>query len=152
MKNMNRKLSSSVEIHATEPLPIRTTNSIETANVIIGACLDAKGREVSLLDVHDVFDIADYFIIVSGRSDRQTQGLAKRILEALSGKGIKPEFVEGYDEGHWIIIDCIDVVVHIFYEPTRDQYDLEGLWVKAKKLPIHPNATPNMQHRTATAL
>lgn len=143
MKNMNRNLRSHVEVQATETLSAQKRNSIDTVNAVIEACLDAKGRELSLLDVHDVFDIADYFIIVSGRSDRQTQGLAKRILEALSKDGIKPDYVEGYDEGHWIIIDCIDVVVHIFYEPTRDQFDLEGLWVKAKKLPIHLQAAQN---------
>ena len=109
-------------------------SSLQVVQRVIDACLEAKGKDLSILDVHDVFEIADYFIIVSGRSDRQTQGITNRILDLMSQSGLQPEFVEGYDEGHWVILDFSDVVVHVFYEPLRDHYDLEGLWIKAKRL------------------
>ncbi|MCB0328980.1 MAG: ribosome silencing factor [Bdellovibrionales bacterium] len=134
MTRLNKhKVSSAPALESHSSLT-EVNESLGTVQRVVDACLEAKGRELSILDVHDVFDIADYFVIVSGRSDRQTQGITNRVLSALEEQGIHPEFVEGYEEGHWVIIDCIDVVVHVFYEPMREQYDLEGLWVKAKKL------------------
>ncbi len=51
-------------------------------------------------------------------------------------KGLTPDIVEGYDDGHWILIDLGEVIAHIFYAPIREHYDLDGLWAKAKKLEI----------------
>lgn len=139
MKTLNKNEVRAPQTHAIAPTRSHGTASgeaLEIVQVMIDACLEAKGRELVVLDVHDVFDISDYFIVVSGRSDRQTQGISNRVLEALEKNGIRPEFVEGYDQGQWVIIDCIDVVLHVFYEPVREQYDLEGLWVKAKKLVV----------------
>ena len=106
----------------------------ELAGKIAGACMDAKGIDLTVLDVSEQSDIAKFFLIVSGRSDRQAQGIANRVVQVLSERGLSPESVEGYEEGHWILLDCEDVVVHVFYEPVRERYDLEGLWMKAKKL------------------
>lgn len=107
---------------------------LDLAHRIIDAGLDAKATDISILDIAAVFDITDYFVILSGRSDRQVQGICNKILQALEHSGIKPQFVEGYEQGHWVVIDLSDIVVHIFYEPIREQYDLDGLWIKAKKL------------------
>ena len=106
----------------------------ELASKIAGACMDAKGIDLTVLDVSEQSDIAKFFLIVSGRSDRQAQGIANRVVQILSERGLSPESIEGYEEGHWILLDCKNVVVHVFYEPVRERYDLEGLWMKAKKL------------------
>ena len=106
----------------------------ELASKIAGACMDAKGIDLTVLDVSEQSDIAKFFLIVSGRSDRQAQGIANRVVQILNERGLSPESIEGYEEGHWILLDCEDVVVHVFYEPVRERYDLEGLWMKAKKL------------------
>lgn len=110
--------------------------SLSVAKRIVEACEDVKGGEVIVLDVASISDFADYFIVASGRSDRQVQGITNRVIEELSRHGVRPLSVEGYEDGKWVLIDCGDVVAHIFYEPIRSEYDLEGLWMRARKLDI----------------
>ena len=113
-----------------------TLTSKELAKQIIEACKDAKGQEISVLDVSTVFGLSDYFIIVSGRSDRQSRGISNRILNDLKDAGVSPGAVEGYDDGQWILMDYGDVIVHVFYGPTREYYDLESLWLKAERISL----------------
>ncbi len=108
--------------------------SAETAYAIVSACTEANGIDTTILDVSKVFDLSDYFIVVSGRSDRQVQGIANRILATMNERGLKPLTVEGVEQGHWVLMDWGDVVVHIFYEPLREHYDVEGLWIRAEKI------------------
>ena len=110
--------------------------SKELAKQIVEACEDAKGQEISVLDVSTVFGLSDYFVIVSGRSDRQSRGISNRILNDLKELGVSPEAVEGHDDGQWILMDYGDVIVHVFYGPTREYYDLESLWLKAERIPL----------------
>lgn len=110
--------------------------SLSIAERIVKACEDVKGNEVVVLDVASLSDFADYFIIASGRSDRQVQGITNRVIEELTKLGVRPRSVEGYEDGQWVLIDCGDVVAHIFYEPVRSEYDLEGLWLRARKLDV----------------
>ena len=98
------------------------------------ACTEAKGRDVLVLSTSEISDLFSYFIIVSGRSDRQVQGIGNKILERTSKCGINPLAVDGMEIGHWVVMDYGDILVHIFYEPLRSHYDLEGLWAKAKKV------------------
>lgn len=114
----------------------QSSQSFEITRDIINACMEAKGRDISVLDVSKSFGLSDYFIVVSGRSDRQVQGISNRILEMLDKNGLSPNSVEGYEEGQWVLIDCGDVVAHIFYEPLRSHYDLESLWFKAPRLDL----------------
>ena len=108
--------------------------SLSVAKHIVQACEDVKGQEVVVLDVASISDIADYFILASGRSDRQVQGITNRVIEELAKHGIRPLSVEGYEDGQWVLIDCGEVVAHVFYEPVREVYDLESLWMRARKL------------------
>ena len=78
----------------------------------------------------------DYFFICSGTSDRQVQAIAEGIQEVLEGEGIRALGLEGTREGKWILIDYEDVVVHIFLEPVRQVYDLEGLWMDAPRINV----------------
>ena len=103
---------------------------------IVEACEDVKGKDVAVLDVRRVSDVSDYFIVVSARSDRQVQGLTNRVIEQLSHLDVHPISVEGYEDAQWVLMDFGDVVVHVFYEPVRDFYDLESLWMRAKRLDI----------------
>ncbi|MGV8074795.1 MAG: ribosome silencing factor [Syntrophobacteraceae bacterium] len=93
-----------------------------------------KALDLVLLDVSDFSSFADYFVICSGKSSRQVQGLADNIESSLRDQRIKPLGVEGRQEGHWILMDYGDVIVHIFYEPVRYFYDLESLWSEAEKV------------------
>lgn len=123
----------------------QSAHSFEITRDIINACMEAKGKDISVLDVSKSFGMSDYFIVVSGRSDRQVQGISNRILETLEKSGLTPVSIEGFEEGQWVLIDCGDVVAHIFYEPLRSHYDLESLWFKAPRLDLkkHFKMGPN---------
>lgn len=103
---------------------------------VVNACEEVKGKDVTVLDVRSLSDIADFFVVVTGRSDRQVQGITNRVIEELLRSGARPLSVEGYEDGQWVLVDCGDVVVHIFYEPTREFYDIESLWMRAKRLSL----------------
>jgi len=111
---------------------------LELRDRIAAACAQAKGMELAVLNVRNVSDLADYFVIVSGRSDRQVQGIGNRILDAAAQHGVYPISVEGFDTGHWILLDFGEIVVHVFYEATRAHYDLEHLWSRAEQVELQP--------------
>ena len=95
-----------------------------------------KALNLSLLDMSGITSFTDYFFICSGTSDRQVQAIAEGIREVLEGKGVRPLGLEGVLEGKWILMDYEDVVVHVFLEPVRQFYDLEGLWVDAPRINV----------------
>jgi ribosome-associated protein len=98
------------------------------------AATEKKAEETLLLDLKGTSSFTDYFVICSGRSDRQVQAIARGIEEALEKEGIRPLGVEGVPGGKWILMDYGDVVVHIFLELVRKFYDLEGLWIDAQRI------------------
>lgn len=106
------------------------------ASRIIESCVEAKALDIKLLDVSQVFSLSSYFVVMSGRSDRHVQGICNRIQHDLGEAKVKPIALEGYDKGHWVLLDYGDVIVHIFYESTREHYDLESLWVTAESVDI----------------
>jgi ribosome-associated protein len=108
-------------------------SSWEKALLLTRFALDKKACDLVVLDVHDHTSIADYFIVCSGRSDRQVQSIAQGIEEGAAEAGFKPFAMEGTQRGHWALIDFSDVIVHVFYEPVRGFYDLDGLWSHAPK-------------------
>lgn len=110
--------------------------SLQMVERALSACADAKGFDFAVLDVSEAFQLSDYFVVVSGRSDRQVQGITNRVLKEFEKQGQKPASVEGFDEGHWVLLDFHDIVVHVFYQQTREKYDIEGLWARAKKLHV----------------
>ena len=83
-----------------------------------------------------VSSYTDYFLICSGKSDRQVQAIAQRIAEVLEEQGNKPLGLEGTSEGKWVLIDYGDLVIHVFLEPIRRFYDLEGLWIDAPRIDL----------------
>lgn len=109
---------------------------LEITRSIVQACNEVKGKEPVVLKVNPGSDVADYFVIVSARSDRQVEGIATKVYEVLGLEGCKPNSVEGLDKSHWVVMDYGDVVLHIFYEPLRSHYNLEGLWYKAERVVV----------------
>jgi ribosome-associated protein len=108
-------------------------DSWEKALLLSRFALEKKAYDLVLLEVREVTSIADYFIICSGRSDRQVQSIAQGIEVNLKQKGIAPLAVEGLSRGQWVLMDFADVIVHIFYSPVREFYNLEGLWSHAPR-------------------
>ncbi len=90
--------------------------------------LAKKGYNVRILNLQDVSSVCDYFVIASGSVDIQVKAIARAIEDGLREEGVKPYRTEGKDRGNWIILDYIDVVVHVFLESTREFYGLERLW------------------------
>ena len=131
----------------TSSPPLTTVN---LATSILQSCVDSKGIDLSVLDVSEAFGLSDFFIVVSGRSDRHVQGLVNRVMNALEERGITPQGIEGFEAGHWIILDYGEVVLHAFYEPEREIYDIEGLWSTAPRLEVQrSNASGDVQLRAA---
>jgi ribosome-associated protein len=113
------------------------TRSLEPGiDPYVKAVLGMKALNVVVLDVHGLASFADTFIVCSGRSHRQVTAIAEFVQKDLKAKGIKPLGIEGLREGHWVLMDYGDVLIHVFYEPVRIFYDLEGLWSDAKRVEV----------------
>ena len=108
-------------------------SSWERTLVLTRLALEKKACDLVVMDVRGLTSIADYFIICSGRSDRQVQSIAQGLEENSAKHGVRLFAVEGTGRGHWVLMDFSDVIVHIFYEPVRKFYDLDGLWGHAPK-------------------
>jgi ribosome-associated protein len=101
------------------------------------AALDKKALEPVLLEVAGQSSYTDYILLLSGRSDRHVQAVADAVQEHLKKAcNVRALGVEGKRDGHWTLLDFGDVVVHVFYHPVREFYDLEGLWVDAPRVAI----------------
>ena len=86
-----------------------------------------KGENIVSIDLAGKTSIADYMIIVTGKSSRQVAGMAEKLRERLGAEGIKAR-LEGQDTGDWVIVDAGDVIVHLFRPEVREFYNLEKLW------------------------
>jgi ribosome-associated protein len=112
-----------------------------TLDLYINAVLGKKAINLVVLDVRGLTSVSDIFIICSGRSNRQVSAIAEYIQVNLKKHDIKPLSVEGKKEGHWVLLDYGHVIIHVFYEPVRAFYDLEGLWIDAKRIDAKPFLT-----------
>jgi ribosome-associated protein len=101
------------------------------------AALEKKASHITILELKQLSAVTDYFLICSGRSDRQVQAIAQFIEEQMREKGVRPLGEEG-----WILMDYDDVVVHIFYDQVRLHYDLEGLWREAPQIDVPTSGAP----------
>jgi ribosome-associated protein len=110
------------------------TDSKIKSLLCLQAAIEKKAQDPVLLELKGMTSLTDYFLLCNGKSDRQVQAIAQAIEEALKKKGIRPIGQEGTVEGKWILMDYDDVVVHIFLEPVRKFYDLEGLWIDAPRI------------------
>lgn len=107
---------------------------IEALKPFLKAVFERKALDVVVLDVRELTSVADVFIICSGQSSRQVMAIAETIRSELRNRKIKPSNVEGISEGHWVLLDYGHIIYHIFYEPIRAFYDLEGLWTDARRI------------------
>ncbi len=111
--------------------------TIEEKTRICALAADSrKAHDIVVLDVGPLSSIADRFLICSGASDRQIRAIADAIRDELAKQGEKPMAVEGYDQGTWILIDCVDLILHIFDDETREFYNLEHLWHQAARVEV----------------
>jgi ribosome-associated protein len=111
-----------------------TTDVDPSLDLYVQAALGRKALGLVVLDVHALTSITDAFIICHGRSNRQVIAIAEYIQTFLKKRNIRPLSVEGAKDGHWVVIDYGQVIIHVFYESMRRFYDLEGLWSDAKRI------------------
>ena len=100
---------------------------------------DKSGFNILTLDVKELGAMTDYFIIAEGNVQKHVQALAKALLELLDEEGMGPCRMEGYSEGDWVVIDVIDVVIHLFTPEMRIMYELEDLWKEAEIVDVPIN-------------
>lgn len=110
------------------------TDRLEHARLVVDAALDKKAEQVSALDVRDVVSFTDTFVLATGNSDRHVRSIVDGITEQLRARGRKPLGVEGLEDARWVLMDCDDVVVHVFQHDVREHYDLERLWSDASRI------------------
>jgi ribosome-associated protein len=97
---------------------------------------EKKAKDIVIMKLDDLTDITDYFLIAGGTGERHVKTIADNVEAGMKERGVKPYSVEGHHDGRWVIIDYQNVIVHIFLEQLRDLYDLESLWIEAKKFRI----------------
>lgn len=111
----------------------------DTENVIlqcVKAAQEKKAEDIVILNVKGLTSVTDYMIICSGSSDRHVQAIASSIEENLKKSRILPIGIEGVRSGKWVLMDYVDVIIHIFYGPVRKFYDIERLWVDAPRVNV----------------
>ena len=111
-----------------------------------------KAEDIVVLDVQQLSSVADYFLICSGSSDRQVRAIADAIADELAQHGEKPLAIEGYQQGTWVLIDCADLIVHVFDDDTRRFYALERLWHRAPHVKVPGVACAMPQPAASEAL
>ncbi|MBN1780456.1 ribosome silencing factor [bacterium] len=111
---------------------VKDTDLLLTAHQIVELALTKKARDVVLLDLKDISNVTDYFICCHGDSDVQVKAIADAIETGMREKGQKPWHKEGTTFYNWVLIDYVDIVVHVFQKETREFYGLERLWGDAR--------------------
>lgn len=111
-------------------------HALDKARLCLKFIMERKAVDPILLDVEKLTSITDYFLIASGNSSRQVQAISGHVQQKMREAGFRASGVEGGQEGHWVLLDYGDVVIHLFYQPVREFYDLEGLWIEAPRINI----------------
>lgn len=126
-----------------------TPRSIELAEAAALAAADKLATDILILDVSDQLVITDCFVLAAAPNDRQVRSVVEAIEERLLGLGAKPVRREGERENRWVLLDFLDVVVHVQHSEERTHYALERLWKDCPSLPLPEGALPPAEARPA---
>ncbi|MDD5924242.1 MAG: ribosome silencing factor [Clostridia bacterium] len=110
--------------------------SLEQAKIAAKALLSKKGINVKIIGVDDISSLADYFVIGNGTNSSQVKALAEEVEFKLDQAGISVSNIEGHRNNSWVLLDYVDVIVHVFSEEAREYYDLDRLWQDGKEIDI----------------
>lgn len=108
----------------------------EKLSTIVKALDSKRAEDIRIIEIGDLTIVADYFVIANGTSSTQTKALAEEVEFKMSQLGIEPNRTEGYQGATWVVLDYGDIIVHVFYKETRDQYNLERLWSDGKDIDV----------------
>jgi ribosome-associated protein len=117
-------------------------DSREVAILIAVAGIEKKASGLEVIDVAGRVDYADFLVLMSGRSDRHVTALASAIEEALRKRNKRALAVEGLPSANWVLMDFGDVVVHVFQDDARSAYDIDALWMDARRVPVPLSEPP----------
>jgi ribosome-associated protein len=106
--------------------------SQELAKRISVLAQEKKGTQIVIINIGKKSDFADYFVVVSGSSNTQVKAICDHIEHELRSEGERPYHKEGYEYNNWVLLDYIDVIVHVFKNETREFYGIERLWSEAE--------------------
>ena len=109
-------------------------DAADLAHRIVEIASDKKGNDIVMLRTAELTTMADFFVICSGRSDRQVAALSGAIVDELRKEGIRPLGLEGRESSRWVLLDYGSVIVHVFAPEEREYYGLERLWGKAAQV------------------
>ena len=107
-------------------------NSDELLQALVQHARTKKAGDILIIDIRGVSDMADYFVLCTGWSPVQIKAIADEVYEKMKHTGHPPWHVEGYESLKWVLLDFVDVVLHVFDPETRDFYALERIWADAK--------------------
>ncbi len=120
--------------------------------IALKAVESKKALDITILDISEIASFANYFLLCTGDSSRQIQAIADEIEAKLKSSGFRPNHIEGYRNAEWVLLDYVDLVVHVFSKKARAFYDLERLWRDAKSVdprkilrPVRKSAAPKKQ-------
>jgi ribosome-associated protein len=121
---------------AARPEPKRTEAGLDLALRAVELARAKKAEDLVLLDLRSLVAVTDYFLLASGASEVQVRAIAENIRDSLAKDGVHPWHTEGLENRRWILLDYVDVVVHVFHQETRSYYLLERLWGDASRVPL----------------
>ena len=113
------------------------------------AALDKGARSIQIIDLRGRVDYADLLVLCSGTSTRHVQSIAEAVETSLRKAKVRPASVEGLSASQWVLLDFIDVVVHVFLDDVRAYYDIEGLWMDAPRVPVPDDADVDSASRAS---
>ena len=129
------KITKPIKIRSVKPKTVTELDALTLARLAVAAAADKKADNLVLLDLRKLSSVTDYFVICSGSVDRQLEAISANILDVVKTKHhINARHIEGSGETGWVLLDYVDVVIHIFTPSLRSYYNLESLWANAPVL------------------
>jgi ribosome-associated protein len=119
-----------------------SARSVELAEAAVSAAADKLATNLSILDVSDQLVITDCFVLAAAPNDRQVKSIVDAVEERLLALGAKPVRREGERDGRWVLLDYVDIVVHVQHSEERTYYALDRLWKDCPSLPLPADAVP----------
>ena len=116
----------------TKPLGI-----VRHAHKISELMLGKKALDIKIIDVRKITTLTDFFVICTSESEPQTRAITDHIHEQMKKDGMKAWHIEGYENLEWVLLDYVNIVVHVFSRDSRDYYDLDRLWADGKITQVH---------------
>jgi ribosome-associated protein len=133
---VGEQMAREVRVETQDSEQEATVTSLQAAQLAANAGLDKKAEDVRVLDIRGLASYADFLVLMSAGSDRQVNAIADAVDDVLRKNEYRPIGVEGLGAGSWILIDAVDIVVHVFQADAREFYDLDSLWADAKRVKV----------------